>query len=147
MDFWCSCVPEMIQTIRAVYLYCIALVSCPSPQKNPTKLWRVMLQNLLRGIPGGPDVGLVQCRRPRFDPWVGKIPWRRMWQPTPVFLPGEFHGQRSQVGYSPWGCKKSDTTERLTCTWWRSVMWRHGSGLPGLCCCSLPLCTDLQWAC
>ena len=35
--------------------------------------------------------------------WVGKIPWRREWQPTPVFLPGEFHGKRSLVGYSPWG--------------------------------------------
>ena len=45
------------------------------------------------------------------DPWVGKIPWRREWQPTPVFLPGEFHGL---AGYSPWGCKESDTTEQLT---------------------------------
>ena len=41
-------------------------------------------------------------------PWVLKIPWRRAWQPTPVFLPGESHGQRSLVGYSPWGCKESD---------------------------------------
>ena len=46
-------------------------------------------------------------------PWVGKIPWRREWLPTLVFLPGEFHGQRSLVGYSPWGGKESDTTERL----------------------------------
>ena len=45
-------------------------------------------------------------------PWVGKIPWRREWQPTPVFLPGESHGQRRLVGYSPWGCKESDTTEQ-----------------------------------
>ena len=44
-----------------------------------------------------------QCRRPRFDPHVGKIPWRRAWLPTPVFLPGKSHGQRSLVGYSPWG--------------------------------------------
>ena len=42
-----------------------------------------------------------QCRRHGFDPWVGKILWRRKWQPTPVFLPGESHGQRSLVGYSP----------------------------------------------
>ena len=42
---------------------------------------------------------------PRFDPWVGKIPWRREWQPTPVLLPGEFHGQRSLAGYSPWDCR------------------------------------------
>ena len=46
-----------------------------------------------------------------FSPWVRKIPWRRAWQPTPVFLPRESHGQRSLVGYSPWGCKESDTTE------------------------------------
>ena len=44
---------------------------------------------------------------------VGKIPWRRDWQPTPVLLPGEFHGQRSLVVYSPWGRKDSDTTEQL----------------------------------
>jgi len=44
------------------------------------------------------------------DPQVGKIPWRRAWQPTPVFLPGESHGQGSLAGYSPWGCKESDTT-------------------------------------
>ena len=43
-----------------------------------------------------------------------EIPWRRKWQPTPVFLHGEFHGQRSLAGYSPWDCKESDTTERLT---------------------------------
>ena len=49
--------------------------------------------------------------RPRFDPWVGKIPWRRKWQPSPVFLPGKSHGQRSLVGYSPQGCKESDMTE------------------------------------
>ena len=49
-----------------------------------------------------------------FDPWVGNIPWRRKWQPTPVFLPGEFNGQRSLVGYSPWDSKESDTTEWLT---------------------------------
>ena len=52
-------------------------------------------------------------QEPGFDPWVGKIPWRRKWQPTPIFLPGESHGRRSLVGYSPWGGKESDTTERL----------------------------------
>ena len=46
-----------------------------------------------------------------FDPWVRKIPWRRIWQPTPVFLPGEFHGQRSLVSFSLWGCKELDMTE------------------------------------
>ena len=55
----------------------------------------------------------LQGGRPRFDLWVGKIPWSRKWQSTPVLLPGKSHGQRSLVGYSPWGRKESDTTERL----------------------------------
>ena len=57
---------------------------------------------------------LLQCRRPGFDPWGRRIPWRKKWQPTPVFLPGKSHGQRSLAGYSPWGHKKSDMTEQLT---------------------------------
>ena len=52
--------------------------------------------------------------RPRFDPWVGKISWRRKWQPTPVFLPGESHGQRGLAGYSPWGHSESDTAEPMS---------------------------------
>ena len=52
----------------------------------------------------------------RFNPWVGKVPWRREWQPTPVFLPGKSHGQRSLAGCRPLGRKESDTTERLTHT-------------------------------
>ena len=54
--------------------------------------------------------------RPRFDSWVEKISWRRDRLLTPVFLPGESHGQRSLVSYSPWGHKESDTTERLSTT-------------------------------
>ena len=48
-----------------------------------------------------------------FDSWVEKIPWRMKWQPTPVFLAGESHGQRSLMGFSPWGHKESDTTEHM----------------------------------
>ena len=67
------------------------------------------------GFPGGASGKEPTCqhrkhKRPRFDPWVGKIPWRRAWQPTPVFLPRESHGQRSLVGYSPQGRKESDLT-------------------------------------
>ena len=51
----------------------------------------------------------LQCGRPGFDPWAGKIPWRRTWQPSPVFWPGEFHEL-----YRPWRCKESDMTERLS---------------------------------
>jgi len=57
----------------------------------------------------------LQCRRPRFDPWVGKSPWRRKWQATPIFLPGESAlTEENLVGYSPWGHKELDTTEQLT---------------------------------
>ena len=73
----------------------------------------------LRGLPGGAvvknlpakagdagDVGLI--------PWFGKVSWSRKWKPAPVFLPGKLHGQRSLVGYSPWGRKESDKTEQLS---------------------------------
>ena len=58
-----------------------------------------------------------QCRRHKrhqFNPWVRKIPWKRKWQPTPVFLPGKSHGQKSLVDYSSWGHKESDMTEQLS---------------------------------
>ena len=60
-----------------------------------------LLSTILYGV-------CLQCRRPRFDSWVGKIPWRNQWQPTPVFLPGESRGQRSLAGYSS-QCRKSLT--------------------------------------
>ena len=68
---------------------------------------------VILGFPGGSDSKeyAYNCGRPGFHPWFQKIPWRRAWQPTPVFLPGEFHGQRRLVGYSLWDCKESDTTE------------------------------------
>ena len=69
-----------------------------------------------RGLPGGTSgkERTCQCRRLKgclFNPWVGKIPWNRKWQPPPVFLPGKFHGQRSLIGYGPWACKESGMTE------------------------------------
>ena len=66
-------------------------------------LWASLVAQRLKRLPAMPG----------FNPWVRKIPWRRNWQPTSVFLPGESHGRRSLVGYSPQGCKESDTTERL----------------------------------
>ena len=56
---------------------------------------------------------LLQCKRLGFDPWVWKFPWRRKWQPTPVFLPVKSHGQRRLVGYSPKGHKEWDMAEQL----------------------------------
>ena len=70
------------------------------------------------GFPGG-AIGkepTCQCRRHKrrgFDPWVRKIPWRRVWPPTPVLVPGESHGQRSLAVYSPWACKELDITEAI----------------------------------
>ena len=68
---------------------------------------RKMLSALVGGFPGGSDGEVSTCNAGDLGliPGLGKIPWRRAWQPTPVFLPGEFHGQRSQVGYSPRGRK------------------------------------------
>ena len=64
--------------------------------------------NIYSGLPwwlNGKE-STCQCKRHGFDTWVGKIPWTRNWQPTPVFLPGESHGRRSSVGCSPWGHKR-----------------------------------------
>ena len=65
------------------------------------------------GFPGFSNGKESTCSvgNPRFDPSLGKIPWRRKWQPTPVLLPAEPHGQRSLEGYNPWGHKESDMTE------------------------------------
>ena len=101
---------------------------CPfSSAINPTLLyingvtmrkcsWKQMKTNQEPGLPrwhSGKESASQRrrCKRHRFDPWVRNIPWRPKWQPTPVFLPGEFHGQRSLAGYSSWRCKESDMTE------------------------------------
>ena len=65
------------------------------------------------GFPGGSDSKESAChaRDLGLIPGSGRFPWRREWLATPVFLPGEFHGQRSLAGYSPWGRKESDMTE------------------------------------
>ena len=81
------------------------------------------------GFPGGTSSkeSTRQCRRCNrcgFDPWVGKIPWRREWQPTPVFFPGESHEQRSLANYSALCRKESDTTEDLTHTTHKACITR-----------------------
>ena len=79
----------------------------------------------------------------RFNFWVGKIPWRRKWQPTPVFLPEKCSGHRSQAGYSPWSHKESDTTERLRTHILRT---RVGAERPdgGSCCNPVNGCGNLD---
>jgi len=81
-----------------------------------------------------------QCRRSGFDPWVGKIPWRRERLPTSVFLPGKFHGQRVLAGYSPWSCKELDMAEQLTLTY---LMLRM---LSTFSCANLPLIYFPWWS-
>ena len=85
-------------------------------------------------VPGGSSgkETVCQCRRHRryrwlgFDPWVEKTPWRRAWQPTPVSMPGESHGQRSLVGYSPWGLKESEMKRLSMCARNKSVLGSSG---------------------
>ena len=109
-----------------------SLQSCPtlcdpidgSPPGSPTP--GILQARILEwvavsfSIPGGttgkePACQCRRCKRCRFDPWVGKIPWRRAWQPTPVFLPGEPQGQRSLVGYGPQGHRVGHDRSSLTC--------------------------------
>ena len=96
--FVCVCVCVWLQYIHGT-VYMLTLLSIYIIASQVV----LVVQNLPANAGDKIDVG--------FDPWVEKIPWRRKWQPAPVFLPGEFHGQRNLVGYSPWGCKESDMTE------------------------------------
>ena len=111
---------------------------CPFAAYNPSSLcglfgeardtiviWASSSVVFCLGFPGGWD-GKESACTPGFDPWVKKISGRKEWQSTPVFLPGKSNGQRSLVGYSPWGCKKLDMTEWLTLC----------NGLPPCCHCS-----------
>ena len=101
-------------------------------RREVTCRWFLVFIGWIRGlIPGGSDGKSIclQCGRPGFDPWVGQIPWRRKWQPTPVLLPGKSHGQRSLAGCGPWVAKSRTQLRDFTftfrglkwgCDWWRS---------------------------
>ena len=110
-------------------------------------LWKISfiwVFHLLEGLPWWLrwQRNCLQCGRPWFDPWVWKIPWRSESLPTPVFLPGESHGQRSPVGYSSWSHKESDTTEWLPLA--LSLVGTHSG-----CSCLSNLCITIccMWAC
>ena len=77
-------------------------------------LWASQVEQVVKNLPAN--------TRDRFNPWVRKIPWRRKWQPTPIFLPEELRGQRSLAGYSPWGRKESGTTEKA---YTHTPSWGH----------------------
>ena len=86
-----------------MYLYSYMLITSFSNGQKVKLTFVVISETLLVAQMGK---NLLQYRRPEFNSWVGKIPWRREWQPTPLFLPGESHGQRSLADYSPWGHKE-----------------------------------------
>ena len=107
-------------------------------------LWDTVVR--LWGFPGGSSgkESTCPCRRLRrsgFNSWVGKILRRRNWQPTPVFLPGEFHGQRSLVGRLPWGPKESDTSEQLR----THVQWGFEQALAPHCWLNSPALSELPY--
>ena len=107
-----SCVAESLQHSLKINILMKVNTCLMIPTTSFRKLKKSVFQ---QGFPGGTSdkEPACQCKRLKrhgFDSWVGKISWRRAWQPTPVFLLGESHGQRSLAGYSPWGHKESDTS-------------------------------------
>ena len=89
---------------------CAHLNTPKAPEcKTLTLLWDFPPCRVSLGLPWWPSGKEPTCQC-RFNPWVGKIPWRRKLQLTPIFLPGKSHGQRSLTGYSPWSLKESDKT-------------------------------------
>ena len=98
--------------ILPILIWSVTLLNASSLSKAFIIILHLHNHHLIRAffVSDFPDANRdLQCKRPGFHPWVRKIPWRREWQPTLVFLPGEFHGQRSLAGYSPW-----DATEQPT---------------------------------
>ena len=122
LPVWQSHVPKFCWSTRQKhpevafsFPFCgsLRLVPLLSPRMLLAWCWQA---HYWEGFPGGAVVKnpSAQCRKYRrhgFSPWVKKIPWSRKWQPTPVFLSGKSHGQRSLAGYSPWGHKKLDAAE------------------------------------
>ena len=103
---------------RVMVLTCAMMPGSRLPQ------WLSWLKNLPASTGHAGNEGSIPC--------VWKIPWRREWLTSPLFLPGESHGQRSLVGYSPWGRKELDTTELAhVCTHW--VLWSRGPKRLSLC--------------
>ena len=99
-------------------------------QQNPILMKRFYLAHVSKQLIQTVR-NLLQCGRPGFDPWVRKIFWRREWLLTPVFLPRELHAQRSLAGYSPWGCKQSDTTDQQTLSLFHGrITWPEGFSPP-----------------
>ena len=95
---------------QSCWTFCCLYLECPPPLSPTSSFFSSVSCQFNCHLLRRQRIRL-QCGRPGFDPWVGKIPWRRERLPTPVFRPGETHEQRSLAGYSPRGHKESDTTE------------------------------------
>ena len=95
---WWSSLQRSLDLLHSLLLF------WATPETRIQVIWQMGWSNILKR-----ERIRLQCRRQGFNPWFGKIPWRRKWQPTPIFLPEKSHWQRSLAGYSPWGCKESDT--------------------------------------
>ena len=111
----------MSQLLTAWFFQCSVSFSKANPIRAQRQSYCILQfpTSIMKGFSGGlvvKNLPAMQetCRRHGFDPWVGKIPWRRKQQLTPVFLPGESHGQRSLAGYCPWGRKEVDMSKQLS---------------------------------
>ena len=121
-----------IKAYNITYNLSVAVLSQNNIKEVNNAFYHLLMLSL--GFPGGSvnkestcnARDQLQCRRPEFDPWIRKIPWRSKWQPTPVFLPGKFHGQRSLVvTWGPWGHKESGNTERLKYYQRHFIIWHN----------------------
>ena len=104
----------LIQCFFFINSWCLFVNTCVF------NMWTSLVTQTVKNRPAvqwfNPWIAVTCLQWPGFNPWIGNMPWRRKWQSIPVFLPGEFHGQRSLVGYSLWGRKELDMTEQLTHT-------------------------------
>ena len=119
---------QKVEEIEVVFGFLQSLFQCPVLTSRDSASWGYLQLfwvpltqsfRLRRWLSGKESTCL--CRRCRFDTWAGKIPWSRKWRPTPIFLPGKFHGQRRLADYCPWGCKESDTHKEADTTGWLST--------------------------
>ena len=103
----------VVVAVQSLSLTLCDPVDCSTPSFLSFTIYLSLLKLKSTGASSVGKESACQYRRHKrcgFDPWVGKIPWKRKWQPTPIFLPGKSHGQRSLVCYSPWCCKLSNST-------------------------------------
>ena len=112
-SYMCTAVYVFVQSLSRVRLFVTPWTVAHQAPLSSTISWSLYTyRNICMGIPGGGKEPACQCRRCKtckFNPWVKKTSWNSKWQPVPLFSPRKFHGQKTLVGYSPWGHKEPDT--------------------------------------